>query len=128
MPTEDEFRKMSKSTLKHYLTRYTVNAVEYQIIISEIDKREKLEEAKTNAQFSRNLFWSRLAGIGAVVGIVLMIVQILLSIYQGKPSEGHDAPQVQQPMQNSQQTTKNTVSFPSSSNILSSTTPSKKNK
>lgn len=126
MPTKDEFAEMSKSTLKHYLTRYTVNAEEYQIIISEIDKREKIEEANTNAQLSRNLFWSKIAGIGAIVGIVLMIAQILLSIYQDKSSKGYDAPQVQRQVQDSQRPTRNQVSPKSSSNISSSITPSKK--
>lgn len=120
----DDFSKMSTTKLNQLLLRSTAATEEYNKILGELAKREQIDDARS----SKNLNWSMIAGIAAIIGIALMIVQILLSIYQEKPSKGHDVPQVQLPGQGIQQSTKSPTHLSSSSSNSSVIVPTKKSK
>jgi heme/copper-type cytochrome/quinol oxidase subunit 1 len=115
---------MSKTKLNQLLLRSTAATEEYNKILGELAKRKQIDDARS----SKNLSWSMIAGIAAIIGIALMIVQILLSIYQEKPSKGDDAPQVQLPGQGIQQSTKSPTNLSSSSSNSSVIVPTKKSK
>ncbi len=82
--------------------------------IQELEKRNRKKEEKIESQFSKSIRWGKIAAIAAIVGIILMITQILLSIYQYNIQKSQTARPLQPPKQNSQQSTKTQANEPPS--------------
>jgi len=66
--------------LNNMETKYTEEHEFYSRALSELSKREKLEEDKIASQFSKAIFWSRLAAILALPGALFVIWRIVLWI------------------------------------------------
>jgi hypothetical protein len=81
MDYDPVFSKKSNAELNYCLTKYTEEHEYYSRALSELSKREKSAEEKISSQFSRAIFWSRLAAILALPGALFVIYQIFLSIH-----------------------------------------------
>jgi hypothetical protein len=81
MDYDPEFSKKSTAELNSCLTKYTDEHEFYSRALSELSKREKLAEDKIASQFSKAIFWSRLAAILALPGALFVIWRIVLSFH-----------------------------------------------
>ena len=81
MDFDPEFSIKTSAELNSCLTRYTEEHEFYARALSELSRREKAAEDKVSAQFSKAIFWSRLAAILALPGALYVIWRIVLSIY-----------------------------------------------
>jgi len=81
MDYDPDFSKKSNAELSSCLTKYTEEHELYLRALSELSKREKLAEDKIASQFSKAIFWSRLAAILALPGALFVIWWIVLSIH-----------------------------------------------
>jgi hypothetical protein len=80
MDYDPEFSNKSNAELNSCLFKYTAEHEFYTRALSELSKREKAAEDKIAAQFSKAIFWSRLAAILALPGALSVIGRIVLSI------------------------------------------------
>jgi hypothetical protein len=81
MDYDPVFSEKSNAELNYCLTKYTEEHEYYSRALSELSKREKSAEEKISSQFSRAIFWSRLAAILALPGALFVIYRIFLSIH-----------------------------------------------
>jgi hypothetical protein len=81
MDYDPEFSKKSNAELNACLSKYTEEHEFYTRALSELSKREKTAEDNISSQFSKAVFWSRLAAILALPGALFVIWRIVLSIY-----------------------------------------------
>jgi hypothetical protein len=100
MDYDPVFSKKSNAELNSCLIKYTEEHESYARALAELSKREKSAESKVLSQFSRAIFWSRLAAILALPGALFVFWQMFLAIHpliiepvSGKQSLG-------QPLQN----------------------------
>jgi hypothetical protein len=80
MDYDTDFSTKSNAELNCCLTKYTEEHEFYTRAVSELSKREKMAEEKISAQFSKAIFWSRLAAMLALPGALFVLWQIVLSI------------------------------------------------
>jgi hypothetical protein len=71
----------STAELNSRLTRHTEEHEFYTRALSELSRREKIADDKIESQFSKAIFWSRLAAILALPGALYVIWQIVLSFH-----------------------------------------------
>jgi hypothetical protein len=81
MDYDPVFSKKSTAELNSCLTRYTEDHEFHTRALSELSRREKIEDDKIEAQFSKAIFWSRLAAILALPGALYVIWKIVLSFH-----------------------------------------------
>ena len=81
MDFDPEFSKKSNAELNSCLTKYTEEHESYARALSELSKREKSAEDKISSQFSKAIFWSRLAAILALPGALYVIWRIVISMH-----------------------------------------------
>jgi len=80
MDYDPVFSTKSTAELNSCLTKYTEEHEFYTRALSELSRREKMADDKIESQFSRVIFWSRLAAILALPGALYVIWQIIFSI------------------------------------------------
>jgi hypothetical protein len=80
MDYDPEFSKKSSAELNYCLTKYTEEHEFYTRALSELSKREKKAEDKISSQFSRAIFWSRLAALLALPGALFVFWQLFKKI------------------------------------------------
>jgi hypothetical protein len=80
MDYDPEFTRKSNAELNLCLTKYTEEHDFYTRALAELSKREKVAEDKISAQFSKAIFWSRLAAMMALPGALFVLWRIFLSI------------------------------------------------
>ncbi|MGC1454255.1 MAG: hypothetical protein WA946_03590 [Nitrospirota bacterium] len=101
MDYDPVFSKKSNAELNSCLIKYTEEHEFYARALSELSKREKSEESKVLSQFSRAIFWSRLAAILALPGALFVFWQMFLAVHQFKVEPVSDSKQsFGQPLQN----------------------------
>jgi len=81
MDYDPEFSQKSTAELNVCLTKYTQEHEYYSRALSELSRREKSAEDKLSAQFSKSLFWSRLAAILALPGAIFVCWRTFLFVY-----------------------------------------------
>ena len=81
MDYDPDFSQKSNAELNSCLIKYTEEHEFYSRALSELSKREKLADDKIASQFSKAIFWSRLAAILALPGALFVILRIVLSIH-----------------------------------------------
>lgn len=81
MDYDPDFSSKSNAELNSCLIKYTEEHDFHARALSELSKREKLAEDKIASQFSKAIFWSRLAAILALPGALYVIWRIVLSIH-----------------------------------------------
>jgi len=79
MDYDPVYSKKTNAELNVCLTKYTEEHEVYTRALSELTRREKLEEERIGSQFARAIFWSRLAAILALPGALYVIWRIVLS-------------------------------------------------
>ena len=79
MDYDPVFSKKSNAELNSCLTKYTEEHEFYSRALSELSKREKSAESRILSQFSRAIFWSRLAAILALPGALFVFWQMFLA-------------------------------------------------
>lgn len=82
MDYDPVFSVKSNAELNYCLTKYTEDQDHYVRAVAELSKREKVAEEKIESQFTRAIFWSRLAAILALPGALYVFWQIVNSIYR----------------------------------------------
>ena len=80
MDYDPEFSKKSNAELNVCLTKYTDEHEFYSRALAELSRRERSAEDILSAQFSKAIFWSRLAAILALPGALFVFWRIVLSI------------------------------------------------
>jgi hypothetical protein len=68
MDYDPEFSQKSSAELNSCLFRYTEEHEIHTRAVAGLSKREKAAEGRTAAQFTKAIFWSRLAAILALPG------------------------------------------------------------
>jgi hypothetical protein len=81
MEYDPEFSKKSNAELNVCLTKYTEEHEFYSRALSELSKREKSAEDKMSAQFSKAIFWSRVAALLALPGALFVVWRVVLSLH-----------------------------------------------
>jgi hypothetical protein len=81
MDYDPEFSKKSNAELNYCLTKYTEEHEFYTRALSELSKREKSAEDKISSQFSKAIFWSRLAAILALPGALFVLWRLFKFIH-----------------------------------------------
>jgi hypothetical protein len=81
MDYDPVFSSKSNAELNSCLIKYTEEHDFYSRALSELSKREKLAEDKIASQFSKAIFWSRIAAILALPGALFVIWRILISVH-----------------------------------------------
>jgi hypothetical protein len=81
MDYDPEFSTKSNAELNYCLTKYTEEHEFYARALAELSKREKMAEEKIASQFSKAIFWSRLAAILALTGLIFVLWLIFLSFH-----------------------------------------------
>jgi len=79
MDYDPEFSNKSTAELNYCLTKYTEEHEFYARALSELSKREKKAEEKIASQFSKAIFWSKLAALLALTAALLVLWLIFLS-------------------------------------------------
>ena len=102
MDYDPVFSKKSNAELNSCLTKYTEEHEYYTRALSELSKREKSSESKISSQFSRAIFWSRLAAILALPGALFVFWQMFLAIHPLIIEPVSDKQSLGQPLQNMQ--------------------------
>ena len=80
MEYDPEFSKKSNVELNVCLTKYTEEHEFYSRALSELSRREKSAEDKISAQFSKAIFWSRVAALLALPGALFVVWRVVQSI------------------------------------------------
>lgn len=124
--TPEEINKLSDSDLLVIVNLYNKIGDDYELAVREYCRRQELKENENKKQLSVSIHWSKIAGIAALIGLVLMIVQILISIFQYTSPKNNDPLQSQN--QNSQTPTKISESLPSAMTVEAPITPQTKTK
>jgi hypothetical protein len=124
--------------LRELMRQYVIDSPPYKAVIDELSKREKKVDESTSIRFYKTFFWSRLAGIAAIVAVVLAIIQIAIAVCPLIKTHEPVNSEMQQQAPNTQRSTKNkafsSFSNTSQKNSISSKktstndTPSKKTK
>ncbi len=125
--SEPDFSTMTKAELNHYIKNFVNYSPLYKAALAELSKREKLEEDKTASHIDKSIFWSRIAGIAAIVAVILALIQIAVSVYPLITSHETEKIRMLRQAPNTQLTTNNTASS-SSSHTSTYMAPSKKAK
>jgi hypothetical protein len=81
MDYDPEFSLKSSAELNSCLFRYTEEHEVHTRAVAELSKREKAAEDRIAAQFTKAIFWSRLAAILALPGAVYVCWRIVHLIY-----------------------------------------------
>jgi hypothetical protein len=81
MDFDPDLSRQSSAELSYRLTKYTEEHELYARALSELSKREKAAEERIAAQFSKAIFWSRLAAFLALPGAIYVIWRIFLAIH-----------------------------------------------
>jgi hypothetical protein len=81
MDYDPEFSKKSNAELNYCLTKYTEEHEFYTRALAELSKREKSAEEKISSQFSKAIFWSRLAAILALPGALFVLWRLFKFIH-----------------------------------------------
>jgi hypothetical protein len=81
MDYDPEFSVKSNAELNYCLTRFSDDHEQYARAVAELSKREKAAEDRISAQFTRVVFWSRLAAILALPGALYVLWRIVRSIF-----------------------------------------------
>ena len=81
MDYDPEFSNKSNAELSYCLTKYTEEHEFYARALAELSRREKLAEDKIASQFSKAIFWSKLAAILALAGLIFVLWLVFLSIH-----------------------------------------------
>jgi hypothetical protein len=81
MDYDPVFSSKSNAELNSCLIKYTEEHDFYSRALSELSKREKLAEDKIASQFSKAIFWSRIAAILALPGALFVIWRIFISVH-----------------------------------------------
>jgi hypothetical protein len=81
MDYDPEFSQKSSAELNSCLIRYTEEHEFHTRAVSELTKREKAAEDRVTAQFSKAIFWSRLAAVLALPGALYVCWRIVRIIY-----------------------------------------------
>jgi hypothetical protein len=81
MDYDPEFSKKANAELNSCLIKYTEEHEFHARALSEVAKREKSAEDRISAQFSKAIFWSRLAAILALPGALYVIWRMVLSVH-----------------------------------------------
>ena len=81
MDYDPEFSQRSSAELNSCLIRYTEEHEYHTRALSELTKREKAAEERVAAQFTKAIFWSRLASILALPGALYVCWRIIRIIY-----------------------------------------------
>jgi len=81
MDYDPEFSQKSNAELNVCLIKYTEEHEFYSRALSELTKREKAAEDKISAQFTKAIFWGRLAAILALPGALFVLWRIFRSIH-----------------------------------------------
>jgi hypothetical protein len=81
MDYDPEFSNKPSAELNSCLIKYTEEHEFYTRALSELSRREKSADDKISAQFSKAVFWSRLAAILALPGALYVIWRIVLAIH-----------------------------------------------
>ena len=102
MDYDPEFSKKSNAELNYCLTRYTEEHEFYTRALSELSKREKSAEDKISTQFSKAVFWSRLAALLALPGALFVFWQLFISIHPLKTDRVSEKQLLREPMQDAQ--------------------------
>jgi hypothetical protein len=100
MDYDPVFSKKSNAELNSCLIKYTEEHESYARALAELSKREKSAESKVLSQFSRAIFWSRLAAILALPGALFVFWQMFVSIHPLKVESVSDKQSFGQPLQN----------------------------
>jgi hypothetical protein len=100
MDYDPVFSKKSNAELNSCLTKYTEEHEYYTRALSELSKRERTAENKISSQFSRVIFWSRLAAILALPGALFVFWHMFLAIHPLKIEPVSDKQSIGQPLQN----------------------------
>ena len=81
MDYDPEFSKKSNAELNYCLTKYTEEHEFYTRALSELSKREKKADDKISSQFSKAIFWSRLAAILSLPGALFVLWRLFKFIH-----------------------------------------------
>jgi len=81
MDYDTDFSNKSNAELNSCLIKYTDEHEFYMRALSELSRRERSAEEKISSQFSKAIFWSRLAAFLALPGALFVFWQIFLSIH-----------------------------------------------
>ena len=81
MDFDPDLSQKSNAELNTCLFKYTEEHEFYARALAELSKREKAAEEKIAAQFSRAIFWSRLAAVLALPGALYVVWRIVRSIF-----------------------------------------------
>lgn len=77
MDYDPEFSQKSSAELNSCLSKFTEEHEFHTRAAAELSKREKAAEDKLAAQFSKAIFWSRLAAILAIPGALYVCWRII---------------------------------------------------
>jgi hypothetical protein len=102
MDYDPDFSKKSNAELNNCLVKYTEEHELYTRALSELSKRERSAEDKIKSQFSKAIFWSRLAAILALPGALFVFWQIFLTIHPLKIDLISEKQSLQRPKQKRQ--------------------------
>ena len=80
MEYDPDLSQKTNAELNSCLIRYTEEHELYTRALAELSKREKSAEEKLSSQFSKAIFWSRLAAILALPGALYVIWRIVLAL------------------------------------------------
>jgi hypothetical protein len=84
MDYDPEFSRKSSAELNACLFRYTEEHETHTRAVAELSKREKAAEDRIASQFSRVIFWSRLAAILALPG-ALYVCWRIVTLFSASP-------------------------------------------
>lgn len=81
MDYDPEFTQKSSAELNSCLFRYTEEHEMHTRAVAELSKREKAAEDRMADQFTKAIFWSRLAALLALPGALFVCWRIVRLIY-----------------------------------------------
>lgn len=80
MDYDPEFSQKSSAELNSCLFKYTEEHEIHTRAVAELSKREKAAEDRIASQFTKAIFWSRLAALLALPGALYVFWKILRSL------------------------------------------------
>jgi hypothetical protein len=80
MDYDPEFSQKSSAELNSCLFKYTEEHEIHTRAVAELSKREKAAEDRIETQFSKAIFWSRLAAILALPGALYVLGKLIRSL------------------------------------------------
>ena len=81
MDYDPELSQKSSAELNSCLLRYTEEHEVHTRAVAELSKREKAAEDRIAAQFTKAIFWSRLAALLALPGALFVCWRIVRLVY-----------------------------------------------